>query len=166
MHLSCVWNQKPLWMWTLTTDCVLPWCMQLFVPAWLLLVQSVWALEPGFHCVWWVPVIVLSSFCATIAGNAVVNVYINREKNFAFVEFRTGESIALFLAHYCFQRFLFLTVCDIALALIEGPLLVGISDVSLSLCTVRTFGAMLQSHITFWECTSSLVICNVTSVLC
>lgn len=25
------------------------------------------------------------------AGNAVVNVYINREKNFAFVEFRTGN---------------------------------------------------------------------------
>jgi hypothetical protein len=26
-----------------------------------------------------------------IAGNAVVNVYINKEKNFAFVEFRTGR---------------------------------------------------------------------------
>lgn len=25
------------------------------------------------------------------AGNAVVNVYINKEKNFSFVEFRTGE---------------------------------------------------------------------------
>ena len=24
-------------------------------------------------------------------GNAVVNVYINREKNFSFVEFRTGS---------------------------------------------------------------------------
>lgn len=27
---------------------------------------------------------------ALCAGNAVVNVYINKEKNFAFVEFRTG----------------------------------------------------------------------------
>jgi hypothetical protein len=26
-----------------------------------------------------------------LAGNAVVNVYINKDKNFAFVEFRTGE---------------------------------------------------------------------------
>jgi hypothetical protein len=29
------------------------------------------------------------------AGNAVVNVYINREKNFSFVEFRTGELCGL-----------------------------------------------------------------------
>ena len=26
-----------------------------------------------------------------LTGNAVVNVYINKDKNFAFVEFRTGE---------------------------------------------------------------------------
>eukprot|EP00877_Chromochloris_zofingiensis_P002842 jgi/Chrzof1/12559/UNPLg00511.t1 len=28
-------------------------------------------------------------------GNAVVNVYINKDKNFAFVEFRTGKAVAL-----------------------------------------------------------------------
>jgi hypothetical protein len=30
-------------------------------------------------------------FDPSFAGNAVVNVYINKEKNFAFVEFRTGR---------------------------------------------------------------------------
>lgn len=34
--------------------------------------------------------------CAAAVGNAVVNVYINREKNFAFVEFRTGEVFSCF----------------------------------------------------------------------
>lgn len=35
----------------------------------------------------------LTLMAVVCAGNAVVNVYINKEKNFSFVEFRTGECV-------------------------------------------------------------------------
>lgn len=43
------------------------------------------------------------SLPACCTGNAVVNVYINKEKNFAFVEFRTGASDGLIVLSKMFD---------------------------------------------------------------